>query len=205
MTSAARSTVRLALDFYDTAPWCERLLSDDPAFVELDAVRVPYDASLDAVQRHRVDVAIIVVPASEPEGDVLATDELVAVVRSDHPAAERGRLDPGDLAAATYATVGDRPRHGFEHHEFFEPAGVRPHRLRKVESLAMILRLIRSYGAITVQPSLALRDAWLDDLAVVPLHGTTIPVRWEFLLRPEPRPVELEVCAAIRSLVGSES
>jgi len=201
MSSADRPTVRLALDFYDTAPWFERLLGTHEAASSLDAVRIPYDASVESVLRHRVDVAVIVVPGDERREHVLADDQLAAVVRDDHPAARRGALEPADIAETTYATAGDRPRHGFEHHEFFEPAGVRPYRLRKVESLAMVLRLIRAYGGITVQPRLALRDAPLTGLTVVPLHDARIDVRWQFVLRPEPGEAELEVCDAIRGVV----
>lgn len=202
MSTADRPTVRLALDFYDTAPWFERLLGTHESANNLDAVRIPYDASLESVLRRRADVAVIVVPDDDPPEQLLAHDELAAVVRDDHPAAGRNALEPGDIAATTYATAGDRPRHGFEHHEFFEPAGVRPYRLRKVESLAMVLRLIRTYGGVTVQPRLALHDAPLSGLRVVPLAGTRIHVRWQFVVRPDPRPAELEVCDAIRTLVA---
>jgi DNA-binding transcriptional LysR family regulator len=147
-------------------------------------------------------VAVVVVSHREPPAHVLADDALVAVVRSDHPAARRGVLEPSDIRDATYATAGERPRHGFEHHEFFEPADVRPHRLRKIESLAMVLRLIRAYGGMTVQPALALRDAPLSGLSTVPLRGDPVRVRWQFLLRPDPRPIELDVCEEIRRLVA---
>ena len=93
--------------------------------------------------------------------------------------------------------------HGFEHHEFFEPAGVRPHRLRKVESLAMALRLIRSFGGITVQPALALRTPPLDGLVMVPLAGRPIPVRWELVLRVDPDDDDLAMAEAVRRLVDT--
>lgn len=207
MASSERSTVRLALDFYDTAPWFDRLLHAVDAPSDLDAVRVPYDGSIDAVQRRRVDLAVIVVPDDEPVVEPifepLVDDRLVGIVRADHPAARRGALEPTDIGEASYLTAGDRPRHGFEHHEFFEPAGVRPYRLRKVESLAMILRLIRSFGAVTVQPAIAVRDAPLDGLCVVPLRDTEIDVRWQFVRRVDAGGGERSACEAIRRIVAA--
>ena len=202
MAAADRPTIRLALDFYDTAHWFESLIGLDDCPSDLDFVRVAHDGTRDAVFHRRADLGVVVVPESAPPDGVLLEDELAAVVRADHPARERGHLEPADIGKATYVTAGDRPQHGFEHHEFFEPAGVRPDRLRKVESLAMVLRLLRSFGGITVQPTLALRDAPLADLAIVPLRDTSIGVRWQFVVRPDPTESELDMCEAIRLLVA---
>lgn len=205
MSSAERPTVRMALDFYDTAPWFALLVGDAERSSDIDIVRVAYDDVTNAVQRRHADVGVQVVPADEPpdrNGRELVADELVGVVRHGHPAAGRGSLEPDDIRTEVYITAGDRPRHGFEHHRFFEPAGARAHRLRKVESLALVLRLIRHYGGITVQPRLALADADLSMLHVVPLAGPPIDVRWMFLLRPEPAEPELEICETIRRMVG---
>jgi LysR family transcriptional regulator for metE and metH len=201
MNSADRPAVRIALDFYDTAPWFEQLIGLRDLPSDVDFLRVGYNQTVESVQRRVTDLGVVVLAASVPAGNVLSIDHLVGVVRDDHPAAHRGELQSGDIVDATYLTVGDRPTHGFEHHEFFEPAGVRPHRLRKVESLAMVLRLIRSFGGITVQPALALRTPPLDGLVAVPLAGTVIPVRWEIVLRNEPEDDEVGMADAIRRLV----
>ena len=67
----------------------------------------------------------------------------------------------------------------------------------------MALRLIRSFGGITVQPALALRTPPLDGLVVVPLAGRPIPVRWELVLRAHPDDDELAMADAIRRLVDT--
>lgn len=203
MNSADRPAVRIALDFYDTAPWFEQLIGLPDLSSDVDFVRVGHDQTVDSVERLVTDLGVVVVAADMPHGDVLSVDQLVGVVTETHPAASRGELIPSDIVGATYVTAGDRPAHGFEHHEFFEPAGVRPHRLRKVESLAMALRLIRSFGGITVQPTLALRTPPLDGLMVVPLAGRPIPVRWELVLRANPDEDEVAMADAIRRLVDT--
>lgn len=202
MTSAARPAIRIALDFYDTAPWFEELIGLDDLPCDVDFVRVGFDAARHAVNERRADLGIAVVAAAAPAGQVLVDDELVGLVRADHPAAERGVLDPLDIRDAIYITAGDRPTHGFEHHEFFEPAGVHPYRLRKVESLAMIIRLMRSFGGVTVQPALSLVAAPLDGLTVVPLRDTRIAVRWEIERRPDATEDELAMVASIQRLVA---
>ncbi len=203
MNSADRPAVRIALDFYDTAPWFEQLIGLPDLSSDVDFVRVGHDQTVDSVERRVADLGVVVVAADTPRGDVLSADRLVGVVSVTHPAASRGELMPSDILGATYVTAGDRPAHGFEHHEFFEPAGLRPHRLRKVESLAMALRLIRSFGGITVQPTLALRTPPLDGLMVVPLAGCPIPVRWELVLRADPDEDEVAMADAIRRLVDT--
>jgi LysR family transcriptional regulator for metE and metH len=201
--AADRPAIRVALDFYDTAPWFGPLVGVPSLPCDLDFIRIAYGTTDDAVLRRDVDLGVVVAPAdTAPTGEVIADDELVGIVRSDHPAAARGVLLPDDIGDATYATVGDRPAHGFEHHEFFEPAGVRPLRLRKVESLAMILELMRAFGSITVQPSLAVATARLDGLSVVPLLDTRIAVRWDAVLRSPPSEDERDMVAAIRDLLG---
>lgn len=203
MNSADRPAVRIALDFYDTAPWFEQLIGLPDLPSDVDFVRVGHDQTHDSIARRVADLGVVVVAADTPHGAILSTDHLVGVVPASHPAASRGELMPSDITNATYVTAGDRPTHGFEHHEFFEPARVRPHRLRKVESLAMALRLIDSFGGITVQPALALRTPPLAGLVVVPLAGDPIPVRWELVLRASPDDDEIAMADAIRRLIDA--
>ncbi|MEM7142034.1 MAG: LysR family transcriptional regulator [Actinomycetota bacterium] len=200
MASADRPTVRLALDFYDTAPWFEPLLGVDRD-ADVDLVRVGYADTDGAVNRRRADLGVIVGPRGAVDEEPLARDELVAVVPADHAAADRGVLIPSDISDATYVTAGDRPQTGFEHHEFFEPAGVRPRHMRKVESLSMILRLIRRFGGISVQPRLALPPDLLDDLCLVPLADRTIEVEWHAVHRPDPPAAIIDLVDRIRDLL----
>ena len=206
MSTASRPAVRIAFDFYDTAPWFEQLIERSDLPCDVDFVRVGSDDVTNAVEQRRADLGVIAAPPNGgaqrgSELEVLFSDELVALVRNDHPAADRGELVPDDISDAWYLTFGDRPSLGFEHHQFFEPAGVQPLRLRKVESLAMILRLIRSCGGITVQPSLALRAAPLQALCVVPLQSTTIPIEWRFATRPHASDAVTQIVEAIRATV----
>lgn len=202
MSSADRPAVRVALDFYDTAPWFEQLIARSDLPCDVDFIRIGFSDVAAAVSSRHADLGVVVSPPGVVQHSAaeICTDELVGVVSVDHPAATRGRLEPGDVVAATYVTAGDRPSIGFEHHGFFEPAGVRPLRLRKVESLAMILRLMRKFGGVTVQPALALKAAPLEGLAVVPLADVRIPVVWSVLLRPDASENDRALARAVEEL-----
>ena len=206
IATASRSAVRIAFDFYDTAPWFEQLIALPGLPTDVDFVRVGYDDVGHAIEQQRADLGVVAAAPTEfaPHGqafDVLCEDELVGVVHNDHPAAERGELVADDISRSWYLTAGDRPSRGFEHHGFFEPAGVQPHRLRKVESLAMILRLLRAFGGVTVQPLIAVQAAPLHDLCIVPLRGVTIPIVWHLVMRDDVDDV-VQMANAIRELVS---
>ncbi|MEM1334242.1 MAG: LysR family transcriptional regulator [Actinomycetota bacterium] len=213
MASTEQRAVRLAIDFFDTAPWFERLPDAAELPVPVDFVRVGYGEVVDAAALRRVDLGIVPEPcrpdtdeptvvAGDLDADTLTSDLLMAVVRADHAAASRGLLLPGDVADDTYYTAGERPSPGFEHHEFFEPAGIRPGRLQKVESTAMILRLLRRHGGVTIQPALAVRDAPLRDLAVIPLAGVELAVRWRLHRSATAPPATDELVDTISGLVS---
>lgn len=185
--SSDRTTVRVALDFFDRAPWFYRYGGFGMFPFRVDIVRVPYGTSAEAVARRIVDVGVAVVPGHEPEGDVLAYDELAAAVPAGHPAIERGALLPEEVAAIPYMTAGDRPLPGFEFHRFLEPAGAYPTEMVMIESVSTILQLVAAGRGLTIQPRTALEPAF-EGTAVLPLAGVTIPVRWEALTRPERGP-----------------
>lgn len=190
--------VRLAADFYDTTPWFEHLVGAEDAVVSV--VRVGYEEGPRAVERRTADIAIALRPSAPADAPPLAHDELAAVVPADHPAAERGELLVDDVVDAMYLTAGQTPRSGFEHHGFMAPAGAFPQRLVRVESVAMILQLVAAGRGISIQPRLALGPATRWGLAVVPLAGVAIPVRWEIVTRSgDDDPITLTIVERLRS------
>ncbi len=177
--------VRLAIDFYDTAPWLRVLLADPHPDIGVSGVRVRYEAGPEAVEWRAADIAIDPSPITAGVSRPLAVDELAAVVPPDHAAAQRGELTVDDVVDSVYLTAGHTPRGGFEHHEFMAPAGALPGSLIRVESVSQILQLIAGGHGITVQPRLALSTADALGLAVVPLADTSIGIRWDVTTRAE--------------------
>lgn len=182
--STARPTVRVALDFYDRAPWFYRYGGFGRLPFRVDIIRVAYGGSADAVARRVVDVGVRIVSMRSNEADLLATDELAAAVPIDHPAAGRGSLLPGEIASLPYLTAGGRPEPGFEFEEFLQPAGVYPEDIVMIESVSVILQLVEIGRGITILPRKGLTPT-PDGLAVVPLHDVTVPVYWEAVTRPD--------------------
>ena len=72
MNSADRPAVRIALDFYDTAPWFEQLIGLPDLSSDVDFVRVGHDQTVDSVERLVTDLGVVVVAADMPHGDVLS-------------------------------------------------------------------------------------------------------------------------------------
>lgn len=185
--STGTPTVRVALDFFDRAPWFYRHGGFGALPFRVDIVRVAYGTSAEAVERRVVDIGVAVVPGHASEGEVMAHDELAAAVPGDHPGVERGALLPEEVALTPYMTAGDRPEPGFEFERFLEPAGVYPAEMVMIESVSTILQLVAAGRGLTIQPRTALEPAF-EGSAVIPLADVAIPVRWEALTRPERSP-----------------
>ncbi len=184
--STGRPTVRLALDFFDRAPWFYRYGGFGSFPFRVDIVRVAYGTSAEAVARRVVDIGVVVVPEHVDEGEILAHDQLAAAVPVDHPSIERGALVPEEVAETSYMTAGG-PEPGFEFQRFLEPAGAYPSEIVMIESISTILQLVAAGRGLTIQPKGALEPAF-EGTAIVPLSGITIPVRWEVLTRPDRGP-----------------
>lgn len=205
LDSTARPTVRLAMGFYDTTPWFAAFGGDTTMGFRIDVVRVRYGETSDAVIRRVADLGIELVAAAAPEGDLVTYDELAAVVPLGHPAIERGALSPDDVARATYLTAGSAPTNGFEHSEFLAPAGAMPGELVMIESVSLILRLVAAGRGISIQPRLTVDPALTGDVAVLPLLGSNIAVRWDAITRAGGETDPAAALAAIRSHLGDKT
>jgi LysR family transcriptional regulator for metE and metH len=172
-----RPRVRVALDFYDAAPWIADVPTDDTALVDL--VRVPADGALSALHRRVVDLAIFPVSTlpSGVETTTLCDDRLVAVVPSaPHALASSEPIGAAELATQPYFAVGLDPQQGFEFHEFFAPSGHVPQKIVRIESLQLVLSIVARGLGVTIQPRAAVPPR--DDLTVRPLTGDPIVVQW---------------------------
>lgn len=185
LESTARPTVRVALDFYDRAPWFYRYGGFGMFPFRVDIIRVPYGGSRDAVARRIVDVGVIVTSRRSQDTRLLATDELAAAVPADHPAAARGHLLPEEIASLPYMTAGERPEPGFEFESFLQPAGVYPEDIVMIESVSVILQLVAIGRGITILPRMAVTPT-PSGATTVPLHDVTVPVYWEAMTREDP-------------------
>ena len=205
LQSAQRTTVRLGLDFYDTAPWIVAVAGDTGADHRVDVVRIPYGQLPEVLERRTVDLAVDLLPADADPGDAhqLVDDDLVGVVATGDPAADRGELCPADVAETYYLTAGETPTHGFEHSEFMVPAGVEPREVVRIESAAVVLRMIAAGRGITILPRLAVTEADVAEVTVVDLAGPHVPVRWVVRTRTDPIDATLQVIADLQAAAAA--
>lgn len=186
--AGGRSTsVRIAMDFYDSAPWFSAFGATRPRGIGVDLVRVAYDRATESVIGRRADIAVVpagldYLPVTEAAGSIqwidCFDDELVAVVSAEHPAVGRGVFVPDDVIEACYLTAGLAPTTGFEHSEFFSPAGVMPGELFQIESVSLIVRLVADGRGVTIQPRRVVQAGPPDGVAIVPLDGPPVRIRW---------------------------
>lgn len=117
--------------------------------LDVDPSRRPFEA----VARGSLDVALTTVP---PGGQAFALhelfdDEIVAVVRPDHPLADRPYLDPDDFSDQS-VVVFDRSRS-----DLFSlalvPAGISPRDVTDVPVTEAILELVRAGVAVSAMAS----------------------------------------------------
>ena len=68
MNSADRPAVRIALDFYDTAPWFEQLIGLHDLPTDIDFLRVGHEQTAESVAQRVTDLGIVVLAARIPRG-----------------------------------------------------------------------------------------------------------------------------------------
>ncbi len=166
---AARGTVRLAA----VPTVCQGLL---PRLRELWAVTLPdvdvqvYEGDDDEMpewlEAGTVDAAVLVDPASVPDGAVVvARDEMAAVIRRDHPLADAAALTLDDLHEDGLVAGGGGCEHQIQ--RMHEIAGQPFRYAHRVREMSTMFGMIQRGEGVSVVPTLG-RVMLPDDLVMVP-------------------------------------
>lgn len=197
LASGEGATVRMSSACFTTYHWLPEVLC---AFRERrGAVRVELDVDpsrrpFEQLDRGVLDLALTTIP---PEGSAFTSyelfeDEIVAVMRPDHPLAEQRYLRPADFADQS-VVVFDRSQSDLFNLALI-PAGVTPRQVMEVPVTEALLELVRSGVAITAMASwVAQPDLELGRLRGVRIGRRGLHRTWAAVVsarRPVPAHVE---------------
>jgi LysR family transcriptional regulator for metE and metH len=176
---------------YHWLPAFTRLLDHQFADLKMEVV---LDATVDpigALRQRQIDLAIVPTAPHVPSLEIISlfADEMVAILPTTHPMADRPFLDATDLVAEVY--IGDTPTRelGREYERFFEPAGVLPKRIISVGTTETVINFVRADIGVTILTRwTAAPYLRRFPLRAVQLLQVGLPVQWSAAIRADEPP-----------------
>ncbi len=183
--SSREPALQLAVDVHDVCWWLPTVLAElneDPHAASIELVRSLAGDGLTMVLEGRADAVISPnVSALAPRSHPLFDDQLVAVVSTTHPLAQRAALTADDFVDADYVTYSTTPQAGFEHATFFAPRRVWPKRILRIESISALLDVV-AFGLWTsVLPRWTVPAG--RSIVTIPLDPPPPPISWSLITR----------------------
>ena len=183
--SARVPALQLAVDVLDVCLWLPSVLAEldqDPHAASIELVRSVAGDGLTMVLEGRADAVIAPnVSAVAPRFHPLFDDQLVGVVSSSHPLAQRATLTPHDFVDADYVTYSTTPQAGFEHATFFAPRRVWPRRILRIESISVLLDVVATGVWTSVLPLWTVPAS--RRIVTIPLDPPPPPISWSLVTR----------------------
>jgi len=201
--SEAQGKLRLSTECYTCYHWLpSRLKAFHESFprveveIAVDATRRPVEALLAG----ELDLAIVshlpAQPALSTKG--LFDDELVAILSPDHRLAGRRSLSPRDFTSEHLITYSVPVRQLTVFQQFFNPSGVTPARVSRVELTEAIIEMVKANLGIAVMAHwAAARHLNAASLKALPLGRQGLHRRWYAVTRKSRR-----VAPYLESFVG---
>ena len=157
-----RGAIRVGMECHPCQDWLMRVV--DPFLaqwpdVDLDVTTAFQFGGLAALLGHEIDILVTPDPIKRPglEYRPVFDYEMVLAVADNHPLAQRGRVDPEDLARETLITYPVARERLDIYTRFLVPANALPRRHRTVETTDLMLRLVASGRAVSATPDWLLR------------------------------------------------
>ena len=153
--------LRIATQCYTCYRWLPFVIRDmrlvHPSLI-IDVVPEATEAPYDALENDLVDIAIVSNPSanSDFEEQTLFSDELYAVMSTDHPFSDRRYLNPANFTEQTLILYTGTKHAVLE--EILYPAGVTPLRVMQLRMTEAIVELARSGQGIAVLAGWAFND-----------------------------------------------
>ncbi|WP_440465660.1 LysR family transcriptional regulator [Pseudomonas sp. YH-1] len=154
--------------------------------IEITLVTVPRNEVYASLMQGRLDVSIVddgMVPSGVARLP-LFRDDLIAIMATDHPLAERTSITAEDFKTYNLITYSTDRAAGWEYDRFFAPASILPRRMITVELIEAIVELVRSgYGISILQRDLVTPSIERGELAWAQLNDG-LDIAWNAIVRP---------------------
>lgn len=189
--------LRISTECYTTYHWLPaRVCAFAQKFPRVQ-VRVVIEATghpIEALVKGHLDLAIVssTPPRQEVAYQPLFQDDMLVVLRRDHPMASRPHFPVASFADETLI-VYNSPFEGFTFEQVLEPAGVRPKRLLEVQLTEGIVEFVRAGMGIAVLARWAVAP-YLESGELVGIQLTDKPLKRQWsaaTLRSEAPPPHL--------------
>src|SRR5437667_304872 len=194
---AARRTLPQLTDVEEELRRFARRFPQVDVHIVAEATHHPVPALLDG----RIDLAIV---SNDDHDDRLAyvplfTDELVALLRPDHPLSDKPFLTAADFADQHLFVYLLPPGENDVFTKLLSPAGVTPRRVSGVQLTEAILELVKGGAGIAVLARWAVTPHLkTGELTAVPLTRRGLERRWRAaMLRQSPLPLHLREFAGL--------
>ncbi|HET9689957.1 MAG TPA: LysR substrate-binding domain-containing protein [Acidimicrobiales bacterium] len=172
--------------------------------VRLQVTEAPSSRLAERLRVGELDLALLRAPV--PAGvrsEALVSEELVAVVPTDSPLAQRRRVRAADLLEFTLV-VPERTNSPGEHDAVMAALGASGSALAVAEEASSTASLLLMVGAglgVGLVPQAAMRHADVAGVAVVPLATRAVVELWLAWPHDEPSPAVRDAIAAVRASV----
>jgi LysR family transcriptional regulator for metE and metH len=190
IASGTRGVLRLTTECYTTYQWLPeviRRMRDEYPGVELRLHPEATYRVIEALRAGELDVALMSRPPSDEAyaSFPILEDELVAVVRADHPWSGRPYVEAVDFATET-ALVHSDAEESTLFKRVLTPAGVRPSRVLELRLTEALVEVVRAGMGVAVLARWAVsRETSAGTLAAVRITADGLQRTWHAVVRRE--------------------
>lgn len=166
--------LRIGVECYPCHEWLTGVIGlflEEVPEVEIDIINKFQFSGLEGLLNHHID--LLVTPDREKNPNIeyqtLAEYELVLLVSENHPLASHKSISAEDLAGETLLTFPVPSERLDILTQFLNPAFIRPAKIKKLESIELIIQMVTLGRGVCVLPEW-LAKKYIEETAVKKLH-----------------------------------
>lgn len=189
MGGGVTAFLRIGVTSYGPFRWIPKFIKHYSTIrpdIEINLVTAPRNEVYASLMQGRLDVSIVddgMVPSGVTRLP-LFRDDLIAIMATDHPLADRTSITAEDFKTYNLITYSTDRAVGWEYDRFFAPASILPRRMITVELIEAIVELVRSgYGISILQRDLVIPSLERGELTWAHLNEG-LDIAWNAIIRP---------------------